>query len=600
MSPIQELITACEWAPSTFLIFSENVFDPFIYYSHITPLLLSLFIGLFVLWQNPKQLTNRILFAATTLFSAWVFFDLILWASEKPEHIMFFWSLLVLIEPFIYAAMLYFVQVFVTGNDTSLKNKLFIVLPLLPTALLWSTSYSLYGFNLSNCDREAVEGPLALYGYAVEVFYVLWIAVFSMERIRKTVDRTVRRQMELAAIGVLLFLLTFAWGNIVGSFSDDWRVPQWGLFGMPIFLAFLSYLVVKYQALSIKVLAAQVLVAALVALIGSELLFVRSYGNRVLVSITLGLAVVFGFFLVKSVKREVRQRELIQKQEQELEVVNKQQENLLHFISHEIKGYLTKSEAGFSAITEGDYGAVPEQLKTMAASALADVGKGVRTVIDLLSASNLKKGTVTFKKAVFDFRVAVQAIIAEQQPAARAKNLEIDVWMTDGKYRMEGDEEKLREHVIRNLIDNAIRYTPSVDVGEASAGMPSGRSRHAKSDAEALSTESAASHEKEKRLSPTFTAGYTPTGAIRVELSDGDGKIHFSVKDSGVGITPEDMKNLFTEGGHGKDSIKINVHSTGYGLFIAKEVVEAEGGKIWAESEGAGKGSRFVVELPAT
>ena len=285
---------------------------------------------------------------------------------------------------------------------------------------------------------------------------------------------------------------------------------------------------------------------------------------------------------------------------QELEVVNKQQENLLHFISHEIKGYLTKSEAGFSAITEGDYGTVPEQLKTMATSALADVRKGVSTVMDILSASNLKKGTVTFKKAVLDFRVAVQAIIAEQQPAARAKNLEIDVRMTDGKYRMEGDEEKLREHVIRNLIDNAIRYTPSVDVGEASAGMPSGRSRHAKSDAEALSTESAASHEKEKRLLPTFTAGYPPAGSIRVELSDGDGKIHFSVKDSGVGITPEDMKNLFTEGGHGKDSIKINVHSTGYGLFIAKEVVEAEGGKIWAESEGAGKGSRFVVELPAT
>ena len=520
MNPIQELITACEWAPTTFLIFSENVFDPFIYYSHITPLVLSLLIGLFVLWQNPRQLTNRVLFTATALFSAWVFFDLILWANEKPQYIMFFWSLLVLIEPFIYAAMLYFVQVFITGKDTNLKTKLLVALPLLPTALLWSTSYSLYGFNLSNCDRESVEGPLALYGYAIEVFYVLWIAVFSLERIRKTADRATRRQIEIAVVGVLLFLLTFAWGNIVGSFSDDWRMPQWGLFGMPIFLAFLSYLVVKYQALSIKVLGAQVLVAALVALIASELLFVRSYGNRVLVSITLGLAVVFGFFLVRSVKREVRQRELIQKQEQELEVVNAQQINLLHFISHEIKGYLTKSEAGFSAITEGDYGAVPEQLKTMATSALADVRKGVSTVMDILSASNLKKGTVTFKKAAFDFRVAVETIVREQQVPAKAKGLTIDVNMAEGKYRMEGDEEKIREHLIRNLIDNAIRYTP--------------------------------------------------TGVIRVELSDGDGKIHFSVKDSGVGITPEDMKNLFTEGG-----------------------------KIWAESEGVGKGSRFVVELPA-
>ena len=91
---------------------------------------------------------------------------------------------------------------------------------------------------------------------------------------------------------------------------------------------------------------------------------------------------------------------------------------------------------------------------------------------------------------------------------------------------------------------------------------------------------------------------YTPAGAIHIELSDGV-TVRFAVQDSGIGITPEDMAHLFTEGGHGKDSIKTNVHSTGYGLFIAKQIVEAHGGKIWAESEGQGKGSRFIVELPA-
>ena len=65
-----------------------------------------------------------------------------------------------------------------------------------------------------------------------------------------------------------------------------------------------------------------------------------------------------------------------------------------------------------------------------------------------------------------------------------------------------------------------------------------------------------------------------------------------------MGITDEDKANLFTEGGHGKDSIKVNVDSTGYGLFIAKQVTEAHGGTIRAESEGAGKGSEFVVMMP--
>jgi signal transduction histidine kinase len=65
-----------------------------------------------------------------------------------------------------------------------------------------------------------------------------------------------------------------------------------------------------------------------------------------------------------------------------------------------------------------------------------------------------------------------------------------------------------------------------------------------------------------------------------------------------VGITSEDREKLFTEGGHGVNSIKINVHSTGYGLFIAKKITDAHKGKIWVESEGAGKGSTFFVELP--
>ena len=57
---------------------------------------------------------------------------------------------------------------------------------------------------------------------------------------------------------------------------------------------------------------------------------------------------------------------------------------------------------------------------------------------------------------------------------------------------------------------------------------------------------------------------------------------------------------LFTEGGHGKDSQKVNAHSTGYGLYIAKNIVLAHGGAIRAESEGAGKGSTFIVEFPIT
>jgi len=111
-----------------------------------------------------------------------------------------------------------------------------------------------------------------------------------------------------------------------------------------------------------------------------------------------------------------------------------------------------------------------------------------------------------------------------------------------------GDKAELGDHVLRNVIDNSISYTP--------------------------------------------------TGAIDVSLKKAAGKIVVAVRDTGVGITEEDKQRLFTEGGHGKDSQTINVHSTGYGLYIAKNIVEAHGGTIRAESAGAGKGSTFIIELP--
>ena len=92
---------------------------------------------------------------------------------------------------------------------------------------------------------------------------------------------------------------------------------------------------------------------------------------------------------------------------------------------------------------------------------------------------------------------------------------------------------------------------------------------------------------------------YTKQGKVTVRLEKKSDRILFSVQDTGIGISEEDKKNLFTEGGRGKESVKMNVDSTGYGLYSAKLVVEAHQGKIWAKSEGPGRGSTFSIELPA-
>ena len=137
--------------------------------------------------------------------------------------------------------------------------------------------------------------------------------------------------------------------------------------------------------------------------------------------------------------------------------------------------------------------------------------------------------------------------LAEKKVQAEAKGLQMENNIEDGSYDVMGDALWLKESV-NNFIDNAIKYTK--------------------------------------------------IGKITLDLKDGNGKVKFSVTDTGMGITKEDKKNLFTEGGRGKDSVRINVDSTGYGLYSVKLVVETHKGRVWAESE-EGKGSTFFMELPA-
>ena len=136
----------------------------------------------------------------------------------------------------------------------------------------------------------------------------------------------------------------------------------------------------------------------------------------------------------------------------------------------------------------------------------------------------------------------------EKKPRIEAKGLKFIEDIKEGNYATQGDPFWLKE-VVNNFIDNAGKYTRA--------------------------------------------------GSVTVTLGRKENELVFSVKDTGVGLTEEDKKILFTEGGRGKDSIKVNVDSTGYGLYSVKLIVEAHKGRVWAESAGAGQGSTFFVELNA-
>lgn len=390
-------------------------------------------------------------------------------------------------------------------------------------------------------------GPLFLPFIALWVGYAILPVILFVQALMHSAEARHSSAIRYMLSGTLIGYLGgctnyFLWYGI--------PIPPWGNISATIYLALVAYAIMKYGLFNMKIIATELLTFMLWLFIFIRLLLSKGSEDVLVNGLLLFAALIVGVLLIRSVDKEIKQRELIEKQAQELEAVNQQQTSLMHFISHEIKGYLTKSQAGFAAIAQGDFGPVSPDIANLANTALIDVRKGAHMVMDILDASNLKNGTVTFSKKTFDMKGPVQAVLDQLKGDIEEKHLALQTDIAwESPCLVLADEEKVRDHVIRNLVDNAIKYTPS--------------------------------------------------GSIRIELRRTGNLVRFAVQDSGIGITDEDKARLFTEGGHGKDSIKINVHSTGYGLFIAKSIVEAQGGKIWAESAGAGKGSRFVVELPA-
>ncbi|MDO8594963.1 MAG: ATP-binding protein [bacterium] len=540
----------CDFEGPTYLLLGSNV-PHLVYYSHIPVTIISLILGFFVFYKNRKGLPNRILFCLTLAFSAWVFLDSVFWASNRSDVIMFVWSLQILFEPIVYISGLYLLSALIKKKDIPFGQKLLIAALYIPLVLLVPTQYTLSAFNVGTCLSE--EGPVALYyTYGIEIFYALWLIGLSVSEFVRAKTKDARRQILILAAGTILLLLAFSSGNIISSFTEDWQFAQIGLFAMPVFIGVLVYGIVKFKTFDIKLIGAQALIVSLVVLIGSQFFFIQNDTNRILTAITLVITGAIGINLTRSVKKEVALREKIQKQEEELEKANDRLKELdqlkSEFVSlatHQIRGPLTAIKGYASMVREGDYGAVPENLKTVI-DTIYDSSDALTVVVqDFLDVSRIEQGKMKYDWSDIDFSKLVEDVATELRPNVEGKHLRLQISI-EPKLIVHGDAGKLRQ-VIENLIDNALKYTPK--------------------------------------------------GYIEVSLRRDGEKARMSIRDTGVGIKPEVIPKLFQKFSRAEDASRANLLGTGLGLYVARQLIEAQRGTVRAESGGEGKGSTFIVEL---
>lgn len=517
-------------------------------YSHLIPAVATFILGLFAYARATDRLKASYFLGFASMFTAWLIADLVVWTSNSYAVVAAFW------EPLDFIELLFFLLLFgFITTDLYPRSRRWLTLGLLALSAIpfWITLTGNAVLEMNQAVCEMVGNDfLAHYKVWVEGMILtatLLLGFFAL--IRTKVGRDERMRISLIVLSTVLFMGIFSWSEFIATSTDIFEINLYALFTLPIFVLSLTIAITSYGTFNLGALATRVLFYVFLSLAATQFAFTDDLTEFLLAAMSFSVVLTLGIMLFFTSEREMRQRMKIEIQEKELQLANQKQESLLHFISHEIKGYLTEGQNAFAGIIEGDFGEPAPKIKSVSETALTRMRAGVATVMNILDASNLKKGTVNYTKEKFDFKAAAVAEVEKLQQKATEKGLALSLQIAEAQsFEVVGDGAKIAQHVIRNLVDNSIRYTPK--------------------------------------------------GSVAVSLVRKGNGIRFSVKDTGVGITSEDMKRLFTEGGHGKDSIKVNVDSTGFGLFVAKQVVDAHKGKIWAESAGAGKGSEFIVELP--
>lgn len=534
-------------------IFRDQVPLGLIHFSHIPVAVVSLLIGIFVLLRS-RELSSKILFLMTLVFSVWLTLDLLLWEfGYNGPLTMFSWSLLGVLFDLFFVLSFYFYNVFLDKKDILFSRKIVLFFLLLPAILFTPTISNLIGFDVVNC--EPIEGKyFIIYNYLLGVIISTWVLISAFSRYRKAEGES-KKQIVFLTLGISLLLIAFSWSNIIGSITLDWYVIQYGLFGMPVFLAFLTYLIVRYKAFDIKLLGAQALIISQFILIGSMFFFAKSGTNKILTVITLIITSGAGWFMVKSLKREFERKEELQVMSDRLALANQELKRLdnaksefISIASHQLRTPLTAIKGYTSLILEGNYGKIDNQLQDVISKVYTANSRLIELVENLLSISRLESGRMQYNFQPTQVEEIVKDLESMFVVIAKKRGLDFTAVFPENPLpKVSIDAAKIRE-VMSNLIDNAIKYTEK--------------------------------------------------GSITVTLWQNDDKLRFSVKDTGIGVTSEDRGHLFSKFARTKETEKLYVGGTGLGLYVGKTFIEKHGGRIWVESDGRNRGSEFLFELP--
>ena len=235
-----------------------------------------------------------------------------------------------------------------------------------------------------------------------------------------------------------------------------------------------------------------------------------------------------------------------QKLRAEAETANRIKDEFLATVSHELRTPLN-AIVGWSSML------VSNRLDSKsAAKAIETIERNARSqtqiIEDLLDVSRIITGKIHLENSLVNLDSLVASAVDSVRPTAETKGINVLIEIESEDIRILGDAERLKQ-ILWNLLTNAVKFTPK-------------------------------------------------GGNVSVKLGRIESSVQITLKDDGQGIEPEFLPFIFDRFRQA-DGTTTRAHGgLGLGLSIVRYLVEMHGGNIQAESEGAGKGSVFIINLP--
>lgn len=220
---------------------------------------------------------------------------------------------------------------------------------------------------------------------------------------------------------------------------------------------------------------------------------------------------------------------------------------LLAVVSHELRSPLNAMRLWSSLLTKQPDAATVQRA---ARQIELNIAAQSRLIGDLVDVSRIESGRLELQQAPVDFAALVERVFESLRPTGVDKGLTVRLLHDGSQLTVEGDAGRL-EQVLRNLLDNAIKFTEA-------------------------------------------------KGHVEVALARTDGHARLRVSDTGKGMTPAQQEHAFELFWQG-DREDTRAHGgLGLGLYLVRQIVERHGGTIAGSSAGVGRGSTFELQLPLT